>query len=478
MFHTTKAQISHILSIIAIGILVFFILSSMLSINVEHSLSYKAITYVVIFFMVITALVIEVLPPSLIGLIGVVTIASINIVGTPKEAVSWALSGFSNSVIWLIFTAFMLAKGYAKSGLGRRVALLLIKYLGKRTLTLGYAVAAIEFILAPFIPSNTARSAGTICPIIKNIPILYDCTPTRDRRKIGSYLMWVGIASTCVTSTLFLTGLAPNLLAVSIVEKSIGLKINWMSWFKLTAIPFTALLMLVPLLTYIIYPPTVKKSNHIIDWVNDEISKLKSIKRSEVLMMIFSILALCLWLFAGKYLHSTMVAMLVLVLMVLCKVITFDDIINHSSAWSIFIWFATLVALAGGLKTVGFLSWVGDISNYYLHGLKPIYIFISIILIFYIIHYCFASVTAHTTALLPIMITIANNTLPSNMITPLVYSLVFSLGIMGILTPYASGPSPIWYGAGYISSREYWKLGLIFGSLFLVVLLILSITML
>ena len=53
---------------------------------------------------------------------------------------SWALSGFSNSTVWLIFGAFMFALGYEKTGLGRRIALMLVKAMGRKTLTLGYAV--------------------------------------------------------------------------------------------------------------------------------------------------------------------------------------------------------------------------------------------------------------------------------------------------------------------------------------------------
>jgi L-tartrate/succinate antiporter len=47
-----------------------------------------------------------------------------------------------------------------------------------------------------------------------------------------------------------------------------------------------------------------------------------------------------------------------------------------------------------------------------------------------------------------------------------------SLGVMGIITPYATGPSPIWYGAGYISQARWWALGAIFGALYLVFILI------
>ena len=110
-------------------------------------------------------------------------------------ALAWALSGFSNSTVWLIFGAFMFALGYEKTGLGRRIALLLVRSMGRRTLTLGYAVAAADTLLAPFTPSNTARSGGTIFPVIRNLPPLYDSKPNDpSARRIGSYVMWTAIA--------------------------------------------------------------------------------------------------------------------------------------------------------------------------------------------------------------------------------------------------------------------------------------------
>lgn len=108
---------------------------------------------------------------------------------TPADSIKWALSGFSDGTVWLIFVAYMFAMGYEKTGLGRRLGLGLVQKLGKRTLGLGYAIALSDLVLAPFIPSNTARSGGTIFPIIRNIPALYGSTPEENPRKIGSYLM-------------------------------------------------------------------------------------------------------------------------------------------------------------------------------------------------------------------------------------------------------------------------------------------------
>ena len=75
---------------------------------------------------------------------------------------------------------------------------------------LGYAIAITDLVLAPFIPSNAARSGGTIYPIVSSICPMFDSYPDKNPRKIGSYLNWVALATTCVSSSIFLTGAAPN----------------------------------------------------------------------------------------------------------------------------------------------------------------------------------------------------------------------------------------------------------------------------
>jgi L-tartrate/succinate antiporter len=46
---------------------------------------------------------------------------------------------------------------------------------------------------------------------------------------------------------------------------------------------------------------------------------------------------------------------------------------------------------------------------------------------------------------------------------------------MGIITPYATGPSPVYYGSGYLPSADYWRLGAIFGVIFIGVLLLIGV---
>jgi L-tartrate/succinate antiporter len=441
-----------------------------------------------IFVGVIVGLMFEPLPGGAIGLIGVTVVAVLSqyVFFSPEQlakegfrptaaALSWALSGFSNSTVWLIFGAFMFALGYEKTGLGRRIALLLVKAMGRKTLTLGYAVTIADTLLAPFTPSNTARSGGTIYPVIRNLPALYDSKPNDpSMRRMGSYLMWVAIAATCVTSSLFLTALAPNLLAVELVKKTAKIELAWMDWFIAAAPMGILLLILVPLLAYWIYPPEVKEGAEVPAWAGKELEKMGSVSQREITLGVLVVIALMLWIFGGKLMEATTAAILVISLMLVLRVVTWDDITANKAAWNTLAWFATLVALADGLSRVGFIKWFAESMATQLSGVSPTMAVLALLLINFFGHYLFASSTAHVTAMIPVLMAVAS-TIPGVDMPVLALALCIQLGIMGIITPFATGPSPIYYGSGYLPSADYWRLGGIFGLIFFVVFMVVTV---
>jgi L-tartrate/succinate antiporter len=444
--------------------------------------------YFAIFAGVIVGLMLEPLPGGAVGLIGVTVVAVLSpfVLFAPAElakpgfksfnaALTWALSGFSNTTVWLIFGAFMFALGYEKTGLGKRIALLLVKKMGKRTLTLGYAVVIADTLLAPFTPSNTARSGGTIYPVIRNLPALYDSKPNDpSARRIGGYLMWVAIATTCVTSSMFLTGLAPNLLAMEMVSKTAKVDFTWMQWFLAFAPIGIAMLILIPLVTYWIYPPEVKEGEEVPKWAGTELAKLGRLTNREIVLGMLVLLALGLWIFGDKFINPTTAALVVISLMLVLGVVSWDDIVKNSSAWNTLAWFATLVALAEGLNRVGFVKWFADAVGAQMAGFSPFAAMILLVLVFYFTHYLFASITAHVSALLPVMLAVGM-TVPGMNMTQYALLLCLTLGIMGILTPFATGPSPVYYGSGYLPGKDYWRLGAIFGVLFIAALLVIAV---
>jgi L-tartrate/succinate antiporter len=463
-------------------------------------LTVHAMRFLGIFVAVILGLILEPLPNSAVGLIGCVLAGSLQLVPLAEKSIAavaaaakagtapvmpaissanlgpslnWALSGFVDSTVWLIFVAYMFSMGYEKTGLGKRIALLLIKTLGGKALGLGFASALADGVLAPFMPSNTARSAGTVYPVVKNIPPMYGSLPEKDARKIGAYLMWVCIATTCVTSSMFYTGVAPNPLALSLIKSAPGVtdpalvNISWMTWFWCMLPAGVILFLLVPLLTYVIYPPTQKFFPETPKWAAGELEKLGPITTKEIGMLLMALLALTLWILFDKYLNATQVALVVLCLMLIANIISWDDVVSNKNAWNTLTWFATLVAMASGLARVGFLKWLSAIFASYLTGHSPSVILLGLLLLFYFSHYFFASLTAHTTALMPVLL--ATGAAAGLDVRLLGMVLAGSLGIMGVLTPYGTGPSPVYYNTGYIERKTFWIFGSLYGLVFFVV---------
>src|SRR5512139_841430 len=91
--------------------------------------------YFAVFAGAISALMLTSAPGGAVGLVAVALIAALGYVHhDPAKSVGWALGGFADPTVWLTFGAFVFALGYRKSGLGRRIALLLVRALGRRTI--------------------------------------------------------------------------------------------------------------------------------------------------------------------------------------------------------------------------------------------------------------------------------------------------------------------------------------------------------
>jgi L-tartrate/succinate antiporter len=433
--------------------------------------------YFAIFAAVIAGLIFESMPAGAVGIIGLTLAAILGYVeGNPNKALTWALSGFAESTVWLIVGAFVFSIGYRKSGLGKRIALLLVRTLGRRTLGLGYAITLADLVLAPATPSNTARSGGTIYPIISNIPRIYGSEPGPTAGKIGTYVMWTAFAATAVTSSLFLTALAPNGAALAIAKKTVGVDVAWLQWFVGFAPLGILLIVAVPLLSYFICRPEVKASPDIPVWADGELKGMGPMSRNEWVMAALVLVAMFLWItganpniklpwLGANYISPTMVVFVVISLLLVTGVVDFSDIISERSAWEVFFYFATLLTLAAGLNQIGFIKWVAVGFAKPLGSMSPTLAMILLVTLFFWIHYFFSSITAHTAAVLPVVLAVGSG-IAGISIPTLTLLCIYSLGLMGVISPYATGPAPMYFGSGYIGKADFWKFGLIFGLIY------------
>jgi L-tartrate/succinate antiporter len=361
------------------------------AIPVPAGLKPNAWYYFALFVATIIAIILEPIPVAGAGLVGIALAATLGLVDPkPGDSIRWALAGFSNTTVWLVCSAFVFSLGYEKTGLGKRIALALVKVLGGKTLGLGYAISLTDLILAPFTPSSTARSGGMIYPIIRNIPGLYGSDTGQTARKIGSYIMWTGLAASTVTSSIFSTAGAPNLLALALVRKTANIDISWFDWFVGFLPAGLILFVSLPYLIYKIYPPEIKTSKEIPPWAAQELRQMGKITPRENGLALLVILALALWIFGSKIMDAATVGVMVVSLMLVTRIITWDDILTNKPLWNTFVWIGTLVTLADGLNKVGFVTWFAKAAASLLTGMSPVTVMVILVVIYFVVHYMFA----------------------------------------------------------------------------------------
>jgi L-tartrate/succinate antiporter len=442
---------------------------------VPAGLTPSAWHYFALFAAVVIGLVLEPVPAAGVGFIGMAVAAATRLAAPdPADSLKIALSGFANGTVWLVFSAFMLSLGYERTGLGKRIALQLVRRLGGSTLGLGYAVMFSDLALAPFTPSNTARSAGTIFPIIRNIPSLYGSEPGPTARRIGGYVIYTAFAATAVTSSMFPTALAPNLLALGLVADTIGYRFSMGEWLVGFLPVGLVLVLALPWFIYKIYPPSITDSTEVRGWAVAELREMGGVSRGEITMACLALLAVGLWIFGAAVMEAATVALVVISLMLLLGVVSWQEVTAHKDAWNVLALLATLFGLADGLNKVGFVAWFAKGSAAALIGLPPAAVMAALVAVFFLVHYMFASITAHVAAVLPVVLA-AGAAVPGMPVKPFALLLCYSLGVMGILTPYATGPAPVFYASGYVSRKAFWTLGLVLGLVFLTALLVIGV---
>src|SRR6185436_7524223 len=167
-----------------------------------------------------------------------------------------AYAGFSNGTILLIVLAFLIARAVVKCGLGARVGHGLVAVFGRSTLGLSYSIFLVDAVIAPAFPSNTARS-GVLYPLAVSLAEAAGATPgDPSRRRLGSFLMFSGIASLGLSSALWLTAMAGNPLG-SAIARNAGVEIGFGSWLIAATLPTIVAMALTPVALYVLIKPEV-----------------------------------------------------------------------------------------------------------------------------------------------------------------------------------------------------------------------------
>ncbi len=409
----------------------------------------------IIFVLTILGLIIKPLP---MGAMAFTAIAVV--IMTKTLSLKMTLSSFSSSIVWLIISAFLLARGFIKTGLGSRIAYYFVSILGKSTLGLAYGLTAAEVLFAPLMPSNTARGAGIIYPIISALNEQYQSKPELNtRKKIGSYLIKLLYQINVLTSAMFLTATAGNPLIVSIAMGQ-NVEITWGTWAVACIVPGLASLIVLPLLLYFIYPPEMKDTPEAPKFAKAELKNLGALTSGEIIMLIVFAFLLGLWVFGDKYgIDATSAAMIGLSILLISGVLKWDDIISEKRAWNTFIWMAVLIMLSDQLSKMGITGWFGEKLQKSISSFSWTTVFVLVSLFYFYAHYFFASMTAHISAMYGTFLVVAINAGAPPMFIALFLGVGSSLSAG--LTHYGTGTAPVYFGTNYVTTAEWWRIGFI-----------------
>jgi len=435
------------LATLIFGLVVWFV-------PVPEGLTPQAWQLFAIFITAIFAVIVNAMPILTASILAL----SASILTGTLEA-SEAYSGFGQGFILLIVVAFMIGRGVVNSGLGARIAYVMVRMFGKTTLGLGYSMVATDMIIAAAFPSNTARS-GVLFPIVYSLSNAAGSRPEDDSRsKMGAYLMMTSMAGLSISSAFWLTAMAANPTGAAIAA-DMGVEITFLSWLAASSVPCLVAFVVIPYLLYRVFPPGVKDTPEAPRAAAQQLEAMGPLSRKEWITGITFIGMVVCWALSKQLgTDNTAIAFLGLGILMLSEIFTLEDMKSSGDALATLIWFAALYTMSSYLNKFGFMGFLGEHLGAGVEGLRWPVVYVSLVVIYVLIHYLFVSQTAHMMALFGVFMGVAiQSGVPPALIAMM---LLFATNFFSVITPQGSSANVIFAGSGYLTQGDVYRNGAI-----------------
>ncbi len=399
-----------------------------------------------------------------------IAVGAVVLTGTIKPA--QAFSGFANNSVLLVVIAFVVAQAVVKSGLGRRISLLMVSRFGGSPLGLAYSIVLTDAVIAPAFPSNTARG-GVLFPIVLSVAKGAGSNPEDpEGRRLGGYLMFCAMASLAVSSALWLTATSCNPIGVQIAQKT-GLEIGFGSWLLASSVPSLAAIGILPLLVSKLFSPGVGATPEAPAAARKDLASMGSMSRDEWITAATFVVMVSGWVFGNALnLNGTAVAFMGFGALLVAGVLTLEDISKQGDTLATFLWLAVLFALSAQLNELGFMGYVGERLASRLDGLSWPVMYVTLIALYVGLHYFFVSQTSQVLALLAVFLDVGvRGGVPASLMAP---GLLFASSYFSVITPQGGSQNIIFVASGYLTQRELYRLGLFTTLAFMAVFLLIG----
>ena len=257
---------------------------------------------------------------------------------------------------------------------------------------------------------------------------------------------------------MFLTGMAANPLIAEIARKIAHVELTWGQWAFAAAVPGLLSLTLIPYLIYRLHPPEIRDTQAAQRHALEELHRMGPLSSRELRLLAILLGVMAGWVTSPWHgLHNAFVALAGVSAILLSRVLTWDDLLHETKAWDALIWFAGLLMMADALLDSGVVKIISGAVFARITG-WPWWAAAAFLAGTYLyVHYGFASMTAHVTALYP-------GFLAAGLVAgapPLLMALLlgFFSSLDAAMTHYGTGSAPVYFGAGYVSQTTWWRLG-------------------
>jgi DASS family divalent anion:Na+ symporter len=315
-----------------------------------------------------------------------------------------------------------------------------------------------DVVLASGIPSITARSGGIVLPITRSIALLYGSAPGETAAKLGTFLMASVYQASAVACAMFLTGQASNVLAAGMAAQLAGVQVTWSSWLIAALAPGIASCIAIPYLVYCMLPPLIRRTPAAADFAKSELLEMGGLSRREKIVLATVSCVCGLWVTTHWHgLDVTLVALGGVSVLFLFNVLTWNNALNEKTAWDMLVWYGGLIMMGELLNETGtpkaFALWVQSQIGH----LPWMAVLMATLVLYFYIHYAFATITAHVLAMFPVFVVmlVHNGTPPALA----VYSLACLANLTAGLTHYGTTTAPIIFSERYINLRDWWRVG-------------------
>jgi DASS family divalent anion:Na+ symporter len=447
-----RPAVPPLVSLALIGLLALVIL---LVIPRPESVSAPGWRMLAVFACTVLALMLRPIAGGAAVLVGVTIMVLAGIV-----PIAQAFTAYGNSTVWLVMAAFFIARALINCGLARRIALLFVRAMGHTSLGLGYSLVTADLVLAGIVPSNSARVGGVIFPITRSLAVIYESLPGPTAALLGTYLMLTIYQGDLIACAMFLTAQASNPIGARLAMQTAPISITWAGWLWASLVPGLVAMLALPWVIYRLSPPAIRHTPQAAEMARRELEALGPLGRDEKIVLAVFVLVCGLWTTTSLHgIETTTVALIGAGVLFATKTLAWSDAMKEHVAWDVFVWYGGLIRMGevlndSGVTTV-FAQWVsGHFGGWQWPALLAV-----LALIYFYMHYAFASMTTHFISMyVPFLAILLAAGAPA-LVTA--YALIFYTNLSASLTHYGTTHSPIIFAAGYVSVGKWWKVGLL-----------------